>query len=706
MPRSRTPAPTLRSISIVTVAKLVAVIVVLGGVATGVTQYQRTLYGDSSAEVYEASRVLGEVDRALIESAGGMLEVLYRPRDGEGLDAAFAVYEESSERTAEAFDRASTVLGGTSAGDRLATARATWDEIDAVVLASPDEWTSEMIQAAVDANADPWVATVWAPYDRLNTEMADVRGATVDELQARSAEIGRLQSVLVPLVLVAIVVAVLLSVMTLRRLSRQVLTPLAHVEASARTLHAPTGYRASDVSGAVVEVQTLASTVDEAARTLHVHQEELREQALTDPLTGLPNREAFGRELRTRLGAGSGSDAVAVLFVDLDDFKHVNDTLGHAAGDALLREVADRLSAVVAAGGMTARLGGDEFAVVVGTDPQGTRAVELAERVQRELSTSVQLGSHRVPVGCSIGVVCSPAGESRDADSMLTNADFAMYMAKSRGKGRHEVYSVGVHTEMAARMELARELSEALPLDQFVLHYQPVLDSVDGRLLGLEALLRWVHPERGLIAPDDFIPLAEETGAIVEIGEWVLREACSALAQLLPFQPGLHIGVNVAPKQLEHVGFVDQVAEALRLHSLGYEHLVLEITEATAMTSTGPAVDTLAELRDRGVHVALDDFGTGFSSLRYLGELPADIIKMDRSFIADDFESTDVMLETVVQLAERLGLEVVVEGIETEADLRRVRRLGRVAVQGYLFARPMSLDRAMTFVRSRSGQPA
>lgn len=267
----RRSVPTLRSISVTTAVRLVGVIALLGVVTTGVTQYQRHLFEQSTTAVEEASRALGAVDRALIESAGLMLEVLYRPRDGEGLESRLADYRAASDRADGAFRRAAEVLAGTGAASELELARATWDDVDAVVCASPGEWTNKMIYAAVESNADPWVATVWAPYDEMNQQMASVRAATVDELQQQSVEVASIQRVLVVVVLLALVVSVLLSVLTLRRVSRQVLEPLARVGVSARSLHTPEGYRPAEVPGAVAEVRALAATIDQTASSLHVH---------------------------------------------------------------------------------------------------------------------------------------------------------------------------------------------------------------------------------------------------------------------------------------------------------------------------------------------------------------------------------------------------------------------------------------------------
>lgn len=303
-------------------------------------------------------------------------------------------------------------------------------------------------------------------------------------------------------------------------------------------------------------------------------------------------------------------------------------------------------------------------------------------------------------------VLSDASDEERTIDSLLGHADFAMYMAKSQGKGRYELYSAGLHTEMAARMDLARELGDAVSEEQLVLHYQPVFDLLSDRVLGFEALLRWAHPTRGLVPPDDFIPIAEENGVIVEIGAWVLDEACALLAEQRGHDGELSMSVNVSPRQLGDGEFVSTVLTTLERHGLEPEALVLEVTEANAMTSTADAASALAELRRHGVHIALDDFGSGFASLNYLGDLPADVIKIDRSFVDSTSPHSELTLESIVELAQRLGMHVVAEGVETESDLRRLRRFGDIAGQGYLFARPMSGEDALHWVSSRESTSA
>ena len=376
------------------------------------------------------------------------------------------------------------------------------------------------------------------------------------------------------------------------------------------------------LTGAASELDDLARTINETSASLRSTHGVLRDQASTDTLTGLPNRRAFTELLETMLTDAS-SNQVCVLFIDLDDFKIVNDSLGHAAGDELLRVVAKRLRSVVRSGETVTRLGGDEFAILLGADGSAA-AVAVAERALAALDDPVQIDNTVISVGCSIGVALSPSGAGADAaDELVRNADFAMYMAKSQGKNRFEVFAPTMHAEMLGRSQLKHDVGQAVRLEQFVLYYQPIVDLDTLALLGFEALIRWQHPTRGRLAPDEFIALAEDTGDIVAIGHWVVNEACRALAehhlQQGPNERPLWMSVNASPVEISAPGFLATVADALERHGIAPECLMVEITEGVAMTDTGATALVLNALRETGVHVALDDFGTGFSSLRLGG---------------------------------------------------------------------------------------
>jgi diguanylate cyclase (GGDEF)-like protein len=423
---------------------------------------------------------------------------------------------------------------------------------------------------------------------------------------------------------------------------------------------------------------------------------------LSDALSGLPNRSAFVARLEKDLVAETGQ-TVGVLFIDLDDFKVVNDSLGHAAGDELLKAVADRLKSAVRQEGLVARLGGDEFAVVLdcGTDP--TAAKVTADKALHSLSGSFRLGPSIVNVGCSIGVAVMKASLSADADELLRNADFAMYMAKSRGKNCVEVFVPTMHNDMLAGLELKNDLAMAIERNQLDLHYQPVFEISSSELLGFEALVRWRHPVRGLLLPAEFIGLAEETGDIVAIGDWVIAQACQDLVRLQTAsgERPVRMSINVSASQLQSDAFVQTVAEMLDQYGIEADRLVVEITEGVAVSGSVPAAAVLAALRELGISVALDDFGMGYSSLRHLQELPIDIIKIDKSFVVNPDAKSRAMLEAMVEMGRSLGLGIVAEGIETADELERLRGLCPMAGQGFLLARPMPYAAALELAKAR-----
>lgn len=696
----RNPArtPTLRQLSVTTVALLVAMIALLGSVALSVTRYQGSVFAGTMSEVRDGSGAMAELDRALIEAVGPMIVLLYRPDGGADVERGAALYADARDRIVASFDRAQEAIGDTDASAPLAAARLTWEEVDATVVASPEEWPIEKLYASFNERVDPWVKAVWEPLDAMNVQLADTRAALVGEMAQRSEEMSTLQQILGPTVLAAIVVAIALALLTVRRMSRRVLSPLAEVGHRAREIHDAQTFRPVHVPDAVEEVQDLAEIVNESASTLHDQHRVLRSQALTDSMTSLPNRNAFTEALHDLLAQPDGGQ-VAVLFIDLDDFKYVNDTLGHAAGDAVLRVVAMRLGSATRSCEMAARLGGDEFAVLLESSPTPGPALLVADRVHSALSEPVDLGDHRVEVACSIGIAFAETGSADDADGLLGCADFAMYMAKGQGKGRSEVYSAATHTEMSARVELRRELGEALENGQFEVFFQPLLTLPSQQLVGLEALLRWRHPGRGLLLPEAFLGLAEESGAIIEIGAWVLDVACATLSECRRDGQELFMSVNVSPRQLVDPMFAEQVLACIDRHGVHPSDLVLEITEAIAVTSTAKVAGVLSRLRDHGVKVALDDFGSGFSSLRYLDELPADVIKIDRSFISSDGGHREVTLEGIIALVRGLGLRVVAEGVETQEDLERLSAFTPLVGQGFLFAHPMAVQDILAYVR-------
>ena len=377
-----------------------------------------------------------------------------------------------------------------------------------------------------------------------------------------------------------------------------------------------------------------------------------------------------------------------MLYIDLDRFKEVNDTLGHACGDMLLRAAADRVRGCLRETDTVARLGGDEFAVLH-TGPAGREyAAQLAERLIEAISAPYDLGGHPAAVGASIGIALATAGTA-DPDHLIRNADLALYDVKSDGRGTYRFFEPAMDASLQARRALDADLRKALANGEFELHYQPLMNLRTGRMTAVEALLRWNHPTRGQLPPQQFIPFAEETGLIVPIGEWVLRQACM---QTMQWPPDIGVAVNLSAVQFKNQEIVTAVSSALTLSGLPASRLELEVTESVLLQDDDPTLMTLRKLRSLGVRIALDDFGTGFSSLSYLRSFPFDKIKIDRSFVHElstDPESSAIV-RAVAGLGKSLGIATTAEGVETAEQLERVRSEGCTEAQGYFFspARP------------------
>jgi diguanylate cyclase (GGDEF)-like protein/PAS domain S-box-containing protein len=421
-------------------------------------------------------------------------------------------------------------------------------------------------------------------------------------------------------------------------------------------------------------------------------EETIKHLAYHDPLTDLPNRTLFEDRLTIALAqARRKKRMLAVMFLDLDHFKVVNDTVGHAEGDKLLRSVGERLTGLVREGDTVARVGGDEFALLSAEVAHVDDAAEIAERVLEGFRRSWVLRGHEFHVTTSVGIAVYP-GDGDDAETLLRNADTAMYRAKERGRDNYQLYTPAMNARIAERLAVENDLRHGLERGEFVVYYQPQVNIDTGQIVGMEALVRWQHPEQGLVLPAEFIPVAEETGLIVPLGEWVLRTAC---AQNRTWQeagfPPLRVAVNLSARQFQQRNLIETVARVLKETGLDAHWLQLEITEGVAMQDADLTIAVLRDLRAMGVQISIDDFGTGYSSLSYLKRFPIDVVKIDRSFVRDiTVDESDAAIATaVIDIAHNLKLKVIAEGVETEEQLAFLKKRRCDEMQGYLFSRPV-----------------
>jgi len=447
-----------------------------------------------------------------------------------------------------------------------------------------------------------------------------------------------------------------------------------------------------DAQGGIVGTASIGSDVTEQRRA----EAQLRHLAFHDPLTGLANRSLFFARLGDaiwRVRENGMRHRYAVLFVDLDRFKIVNDSLGHGVGDELLVAVSGLLAGCVRPGDTVARLGGDEFAMLLERVSGADEAAAVAERLQRALSGSIRLAEHEVYTTASIGIALGEPSYERP-EEVLRDADSAMYRAKDLGKARHHLFDPSMHARAVTLLKLETDLRRALERKEFALVYQPMVELATGRPVGLEALVRWDHPERGRVLPTDFIGIAEDTGMIGPLGDWVIGEACRQAAAWLAIGAlplGASVAVNLSARQLGRPGLDATIERALDAAGLPAERLELEITESVLMDNPEAAAAALRRLRGRGMRIAIDDFGTGFSSLGYLARLPIDKLKIDRVFVSRLASGApdQAVVRTIVALGASLGMEVVAEGVETDEQRTILSALGCTRAQGFLFARPL-----------------
>jgi diguanylate cyclase (GGDEF)-like protein len=475
------------------------------------------------------------------------------------------------------------------------------------------------------------------------------------------------------------------------------------------------GYQEDDIElkGPLGEPQTwlhirMARSEDGLAVTLRdisdqkEHEQELNRLATSDTLTGLPNRHWLMRHLPACMTtAAEAQQSLAVLFIDMDDFKNINDTLGHSAGDLLLQTAARRLQSALRPGDSVARLGGDEFTLVVPSISRQDDVSSIAQRIMQIFAAPFEIQNRVLNVNVSIGVSLFPA-DGQDAETLLKNADIAMYAAKAGGKNTYRFYDSTLSSEIERRLDNERELARAIREDHFVVYYQPRVDTQDGQLVGMEALVRWMHPERGLIPPDRFIALAETTGMIIELGKLVFEKTCAQIARWqAEGQPAVPVSVNVSARQFEQGDISAFIAACLKRYNLPPTRIEIELTESALMHDFERVRREVEAISALGIQLHIDDFGTGYSSLSLLHKLNMQVLKVDRSFTAQlcNGKGGDIFFSAIVSMAKALQMRIVAEGVETEAQLRALQKLGCHEIQGYLVSRPIPAHEISALVR-------
>lgn len=497
----------------------------------------------------------------------------------------------------------------------------------------------------------------------------------------------------------SLIIAILCGTLSWASARRTVATTASAIDgATERLLAAAHGDLQSDVPREIgLELPDLSVAMESLFSQVRTNLDHVQALALFDQVTGLANRASFCRQVERLLAERSEEGLAALFFIDLDGFKGVNDTLGHAAGDQLLARVAGRLREVAMAQAsagagdcLIGRLAGDEFTLFVPSLADLDSAGRIARAIQFALRERFDLGSQHVDLGASIGVACYPEhGDTLSA--LLRSADIAMYHAKRQGRNRAEMFTAELALEAADRAELERDLLLGLQREEFLLEFQPQIEIGSGRAIGAEALVRWAHPERDLVMPGSFVPVAEESGAIVALGDWVMGRVCETAARWARAGVRQRIAINISSRELGQADFFMRLRHAIDAHQAPAVMLELEITESLAMEMKARTLDQIGALRREGVRIAIDDFGTGYSNLSRLRELPVDRVKIDRSLVRDIAVSAEArtICSAVVGLIQGLGMEVVVEGVETEAQMEMLRVIGCTLFQGYHLARPM-----------------
>ena len=495
-------------------------------------------------------------------------------------------------------------------------------------------------------------------------------------------------------ILLAGLMGLILVLLGSRRLANSIARPIAALDAAARALEE--GNRTELTVAGDDEVGRLAVSFNRMSAGIVEREHRITHLAFHDSLTGLPNRTYFRQQLDALLiRAQKRAERVSVLCLDLDGFKGVNDTLGHPVGDALLRQIGDVIGGL-AGDGMVARLGGDEFAIILDGRGDEDRPRGLAQSILDALRHPLKVDGHQIATGASIGIAVGP-DDGTDADVLLKNADLALYRAKQDGRGVFRFFEPALDAAARKRRQLELDLREALQTGQFRLNFQPIFDLKKDRIGGFEALLRWEHPVRGNVPPIEFIPVAEDTGLIIAIGDWVMQEACR---QATAWPEHVRVAVNVSPLQFRNSGFQNVIFQALTRSGLAPNRLEVEITESVFLEGETSVLNLLHQLRAMGIRVALDDFGTGYSSLSYLRSFPFDKIKIDKSFVnsvALD-ESSAAIVRAIVDLANALHMETTAEGVEDRDQLDELRGQGCSSIQGYLFSRPVEASAVVAMI--------
>ena len=450
--------------------------------------------------------------------------------------------------------------------------------------------------------------------------------------------------------------------------------------------------------------QIARSSIDKLVK----YSDQLEHYSLYDTLTDLPNRSYFDRTLKSSFARSKRNKdyEFAVLFIDIDRFKMINDSLGHMMGDQVLITISQALEGCLRKNDFIARLGGDEFAVLLDDIKHVSNSLIIVDRIYKIMQTPITLNKQDVFTSVSIGIALSDIGYD-NPDNIMRDADTAMYQAKALGKARHVVFDVGMHHNAVALLKMDTDLRMAIDRQEFMLHYQPIVSMKSGKITGFEALMRWGHPELGMVSPMEFVPVAEENRLIIPIGQWVLREACRQMKswhELFPEHPPFKISVNVSSRQFSQPDLVEQIKGILSETGLEPSTLCLEITESVIMENPDTSFDMLMKLKEMNIQLYIDDFGTGYSSLSYLTQFNADALKIDRSFVSKmlvDKEKLEIV-RAIMSLAGILKMNVIAEGVETDEHLEEIRRLKCEYAQGYLFARPLDAEAAEQLIREEA----